>query len=109
MSDKVTLGEVLNQLLGQRGWTPAQLARVSGVAYSTISSIINRNQKTTKDRETAVKLAAAFGSDGDVIYEVTGYAKPYPKPIEEMTPHEMIREGLRRLEEEDRKRKEAEK
>lgn len=107
MSDKVTLGKVLSDLLERRGWTPAQLARVSGVTYSTVSSIINRNQKSTKDRETAVKLAAAFGSEGDVIFEVTGYSKPYPKPVEEMTPHEMIREGLRRLEEEERKRKEG--
>jgi len=99
MKDKVTLGEEVARLIEKKGWKMSQLADKSKVNYNKLRAIITRKQAST-DYETVIKLAEAFGSDGDSLYEITGYAKPYKKPKEEMTPFEMIREGLRRLEEE---------
>jgi HTH-type transcriptional regulator/antitoxin HigA len=53
-------GDVIRELLGQRGWTQADLARVLGRSASTVNEIIQGKQLINP--ELAISLGAAFGN-----------------------------------------------
>lgn len=99
-----TFGDVLRELRLAKSWSMPKLSLMSkGVSVSNIKAIESRGD-VRPGYDTVVQLASAFGAEGGILFETAGYPKPLPKPIEQMTAREMIREGLRLLEEEERKR-----
>lgn len=65
--------------LERRGWSPSELARLSGVAQPSIWKILN--EKTTRvSFETLAKIASAFGvHPGDLLEWDGEPAKPGKK------------------------------
>lgn len=56
----MNLSERINNLLKETGWTYYKLAKISGVARTTLENIVNGRGKTTS-HENMQKIAAAFG------------------------------------------------
>lgn len=59
------------------GWTRADLARASGVPYTTIRNIENGTRSRKPDEQTIRSLATALENDADVMLALAGYG-PLP-------------------------------
>jgi SOS-response transcriptional repressor LexA len=56
---------------------------MSGIPRTTINSLLSREVKRM-DPETLRRLSESFGKEGDILYEVAGYAKTEaPRSVEE--------------------------
>ena len=75
-------GEFIREELEERGWTQRDLADVLGRPLQTVNTIVNGRKRITP--ETAVELAAAFGTSAELWLNLeTGFclsrvAKPDP-------------------------------
>lgn len=64
----------INELMEQRGWTPYQLAKYSGLSHSTIANIYRRNTipsvPTLENicKAFHISLAQFFTEDGEEFY-----------------------------------------
>lgn len=59
------LGDYVVRRREQRGWSRAELARQSGVPYSTLSNIERNEHKVKPKEETLRALAVALGEEDD--------------------------------------------
>jgi HTH-type transcriptional regulator/antitoxin HigA len=57
-------GDLIREELEARGWSQADLARVIGRPLQMVNEIINGRKRITE--ETAVALAAAFGTSAEM-------------------------------------------
>lgn len=68
--DSLSPGEVLENMMKDRGWTQVDLARILGKAQPSISQLITNGTSITP--ETAWALSEAFGNDPAFWMEVEG-------------------------------------
>jgi transcriptional regulator with XRE-family HTH domain len=77
------LGSYIVRRREQKGWTRAELARVSGVPYSTLSSI-ELNKKNTKPQEGTLRaIATALDEDVSQLRVLAGYDVVFSSGVSE--------------------------
>lgn len=67
------LGNYIKQRRDQIGWTRADLARKSGVPYTTLRNIENNKRDVKPEEVTLDALAGAFGEDPTMLKILAGY------------------------------------
>lgn len=67
------LGGYIQRRRDQRGWSRAELARVSGVPYSTLSNIERNPRKVKPTEDTLRMLAVAFEEEDSQLRVLAGY------------------------------------
>jgi transcriptional regulator with XRE-family HTH domain len=75
-----TLGDVIEKLRDERGWTGLRLAREAGVNKATIVKL--ENEPLTAKQETIEKVAAAFGMTSDELRALVPDAKRQEATLE---------------------------
>ena len=70
MSDKNYLVDRIEELIGERGLSRSQLAKLSGIAESSVSNLFNRGSMPTVD--TIEKICNALGITLSQFFSKTG-------------------------------------
>jgi transcriptional regulator with XRE-family HTH domain len=66
-----TFAEFLTEILRERGWSPAELARASGLSRQAISNYLNEARRTP-DEHALAALAHALGYPPEILYQAAG-------------------------------------
>lgn len=81
-----TFDEWILDELRKREWTPATLAKKSGINAGSLSHILNGSRNPGPD--SCIAIADAFGVPREEVFRVVGWLKPIPR--EEKTVKEII-------------------
>jgi transcriptional regulator with XRE-family HTH domain len=73
----------LNRAIQDRGWTPAELSRRSGMHPATISLVIHRERQP--GIEFCVGIARALGEQPEYVARLAGLLPPAPPSVQEET------------------------
>lgn len=69
-------GEILQQMIEEKGWTQAELARRAHRGRSVINEVVSGRHKVGRD--LGVALARAFNIPPDVLFQRLGLFPPDP-------------------------------
>lgn len=88
--DTEHLAQQIEKILDEDGFSPERLAKLSGIAKTTIYSILNRERPTTQ-RGVARKIAGATGRTFQIENDQITYSKPHPvRTDQETSSHNLI-------------------
>lgn len=82
--DTEYLAQQIERILDEDGLSPERLANLSGIAKTTIYSILNRERPTTQ-RGVARKIASATGRTFEIDDDKITYDKPHPISTDQST------------------------